>query len=1196
MIGNRQTPRLIFAGVLLAVALGSVARVHAQTGNLVLSTENGTTLGGLSFQDEDLVDYDPTADTAVMLFDGSTRFSGNEDVDAVHILSNDHIVLSTTGGATLGGLSFQDEDLVDYDPATNTAVMLFDGSTRFSGNEDVDAVHILSNGHIVLSTTGGATLGGLSFQDEDLVDYDPATNTAVMLFDGSTRYSGNQDTKAAHVRTGVDHFEIAHDGSAGTCALERITITKHDSNHSVDTTYTGTVAISTTTANGDWSLVTGTGVFTNSGNGVATYAYGPADNGRVVLGFRSTFVETLNIDASDGTDSELFGEDPDLAVSTGVTETFRDEFNAVGYGGNDGTQSWTSDWIERFDDGTPGGGNVLVVAGELSLDDNPNSGSDPSAERELDLSSFSSADFSFDFRTIGNVDVDDSMVVEVSPNGGGSWTQLENITGINDINSSRSYDITAFMSANTRIRFRVNESGSGGTTCCYGGAGEQFRADNIQILASPSVVQCGADHFGITHDGFGIHCLSEAVDVTPLDAGGIPLTNYAEVIVLDTQTGTGSWTGTTGTGTLTDATANDGRATYTFSGTESFPVSFVLSYPEGPATFNIDVYLQADPTVRDDDAEGNIDFSPSGFAVTATPLGNPPGPAIPVPSQIAARSFNLHLTAYGQTPADPTCGVIESYDGPVDLKFWSTYDNPVGGSRQVNVDANPIATSEVTAALQTVSFVQGEAQTTARYKDVGQIKIEMKDDSVSNSDLPTGIRGGTNLFVVKPATFAVSGIQRTSDALANPGALDENGSAFIQAGDDFSVTATALDDVGDPTPNYGRENLPESVLLTPGIVAAGATNNPAIQFNNGFSSFAGGASTGTDFRWHEVGIINLTPSVGDGDYLGAGEVTGTVSGNVGRFIPFDFGVSLNTPEFGTACGNFSYLGQGFQYTTPPVISFTARSKPPGSSTTQNYTGSFWKMTDTKLLSDGAKTYLPSSLDTSLILGTDPVITDNGNGTGTLSFSDGGGIALARGVPQAPFDAEISLSINVIDADNVIYSANPVQFGSTAPGGGVAFDADKQMRWGRLVVHNAVGSELSPLLVPAEAQYFDGGGFLRNADDDCSSVAVTNLTLANDLETGQIDGDIAIGLGVTTATFGNTPFVAGLADLNFSAPGIPNTGYADLVLNLSAGGAGQWWLQYDWDNDGNNDNDPAGRATFGVYTGSQFLIYVREPWN
>jgi hypothetical protein len=192
-----RTATLFFDEALFVGGNEEIDAVHVlDNGNIVLSTGGNATLGGLGFGDDDLVEFNPSgapvdglgAGTARLIFDGGTLFSnGDEDINAAFVLDNGNIILSTDGNATLGGLTFGDGDLVEYDPNTDTSTLFFDGEgagNLFSGDEDIDAVHVLDNGNIVLSTTGDATLGGLSFGDEDLVEYDPVTDTATLFFDG----------------------------------------------------------------------------------------------------------------------------------------------------------------------------------------------------------------------------------------------------------------------------------------------------------------------------------------------------------------------------------------------------------------------------------------------------------------------------------------------------------------------------------------------------------------------------------------------------------------------------------------------------------------------------------------------------------------------------------------------------------------------------------------------------------------------------------------------------------------------------------------------------------------------------------------------------------------------------------------------------------------------------------------------------
>jgi len=166
-------------------------------GNIILSTADAATLGGLSFEDGDLIEYNPTTDTATLFFSESL-FTGDENIDAVHILDSGNIILSIhENNGRLGGMNFGYGDLIDYNPITDTATMFLDGSL-FSSKADIDAAYILDNGNIILSTVDAATLGGLSFADGDLVEYNPTTNVATLYFNEGL-FSDNSDVDAVYV-------------------------------------------------------------------------------------------------------------------------------------------------------------------------------------------------------------------------------------------------------------------------------------------------------------------------------------------------------------------------------------------------------------------------------------------------------------------------------------------------------------------------------------------------------------------------------------------------------------------------------------------------------------------------------------------------------------------------------------------------------------------------------------------------------------------------------------------------------------------------------------------------------------------------------------------------------------------------------------------------------------------------------------
>jgi hypothetical protein len=145
---------VIFAAAALSIVFASPANA-----TIILSTDAGGTLGGLTFTDGDLAEYDSTTNTATLFFDGSL-FTDITDIDAVHLLGNGNIILSTAGNATLGGLSFGKDDLIEYDSSTDTSTLFFD-EALFSGNADIDAAYITDSANIILSTSNDATLGGL---------------------------------------------------------------------------------------------------------------------------------------------------------------------------------------------------------------------------------------------------------------------------------------------------------------------------------------------------------------------------------------------------------------------------------------------------------------------------------------------------------------------------------------------------------------------------------------------------------------------------------------------------------------------------------------------------------------------------------------------------------------------------------------------------------------------------------------------------------------------------------------------------------------------------------------------------------------------------------------------------------------------------------------------------------------------------
>jgi hypothetical protein len=200
MIGPMRFHATMLATV-LATALASSGAARGEM--IALSTDTaapGSTLGGVTFSNGTVVRYDTVAGTATTIF-AEANFTGSENIDAFDLLPNGHMILSTISTATLGGITFSDGSLVEWDPVNLTASLFFD-ETTFDGagsNKNIDAVSVLPNGHILISTEGSHSLGGLSFLNGDVVEWDPVNLTASIFFSEALFGGANIDIDAFDV-------------------------------------------------------------------------------------------------------------------------------------------------------------------------------------------------------------------------------------------------------------------------------------------------------------------------------------------------------------------------------------------------------------------------------------------------------------------------------------------------------------------------------------------------------------------------------------------------------------------------------------------------------------------------------------------------------------------------------------------------------------------------------------------------------------------------------------------------------------------------------------------------------------------------------------------------------------------------------------------------------------------------------------
>lgn len=155
---------------------------------------------------------------------------------------------------------------------------------------------------------------------------------------------------------------------------------------------------------------------------------------------------------------------------------YYDQFSTISYSGSNGTIDWSSPWVEIGDDGNVSGGDVRVVTDGATNALRLNRASN-GASRSADLSGYSNATLSFNYRREGTDNANDNVTVSVYD--GTSWVTLTTIYGgTNETEYLNSGDISipsSCLNSSFTLRF---------LTSTGNGKGDRFYFDNIMITVS----------------------------------------------------------------------------------------------------------------------------------------------------------------------------------------------------------------------------------------------------------------------------------------------------------------------------------------------------------------------------------------------------------------------------------------------------------------------------------------------------------------------------------------------------------------------------------------------------------------------------------------------------------------------------------------------------------------------------------------
>ena len=470
-----------------------------------------------------------------------------------------------------------------------------------------------------------------------------------------------------------------------------------------------------------------------------------------------------------------------------------------------------------------------------------------------------------------------------------------------------------------------------------------------------------------------------------------------------------------------------------------------------------------------------------------------------------------------------------------------------------------------------------QGRKTSQAMTVNNAHSELRCRVTDNNPSPVIVSCSTDSFSVRPLSFVVT----SSDANADSNGLLTSGSATIVAGDSFSLTAD--------TSTAGYHGTPQ-INASLVVAHAGAITQGALTGVFDSAAVATGTASGSDFKYSEVGYVNLAVNaLFDSQFTSVDQSGGDCSDDFsnslvngkygckfsnsiatnyfGRFIPNHY-----TVDVAQACsaGDFTYSAQPF------IVTVTAKNGLLPPTTTLNYHGA---VTD-PATANFAKQFTLAT--TNPLIGTD---------VGLLSPL----IIVASEFSSGVANLDVAFTFNTATTSPMNFQLNAVDFDGVSSSG-YETNATTKIRSGRVRLLNAFGSELLDLPVTMRVEYWQSvlNGWQTNNDDSCTDAVLSYSSVSSpDINTCVWQGAAGIS-GIGCAADGvvekqykdkddGTNF-AGNFNLWLKAPGADVIGAIDVTATVDA------WLQYNWIGDG--PTNPKSRAMFGVYQSNSSNVVHR----
>ncbi|MFZ3223376.1 MAG: LamG domain-containing protein [Rugosibacter sp.] len=521
------------------------------------------------------------------------------------------------------------------------------------------------------------------------------------------------------------------------------------------------------------------------------------------------------------------------------------------------------------------------------------------------------------------------------------------------------------------------------------------------------------------------------------------------------------------------------------------------------------------------------------------------------------------------------------------LNASSTVETSYAGVSNLNVTVELVEGSGATACASRTPLSPAVTQTlTFTAADQGRKASALMTASKAYPDVrcrvtdanqsPSIIACSTDNFAIRPGTVTLS-----TNASATPPSA--SAAPTVKAGTAFTLNAATTTAPADiytgglmlDTSRLSAQTSVQDVVQQNGGVVGALSLTPAMLTTNTVVT--------NNATYPEAGFLYLAPGAlrddaftavdqASGDCI-AGSLSdvrvggkyGCAIGNaamvaLGRFIPDHFATAVSA-----ACGSFTYSGQPFPLT------LTAKNLVGG--VTQNYSAAFAKAATLSSANGVGGTFSPNPLLPGVFM----------NGVADLATVPTVSFAFA-----SKLTAPTALVVRTTDSDGI----------SSATGSPIV-EGSLLLRAGRLRLMNTYGSELLPIRVPVQSEFYTGAGWQVNAADNCTAFPTNALAVSNVVGNAPVlsavtPNPVSLLNGKAMLTF-NPTALAGRFDL---AADLNATG-ADTSCNATHGGtaANLTWLQGFWSSVCGGTpawaQDPNARIQLGAPRAP--YIYLRERY-